>query len=441
MTSDDPRAPAVVSSANATQSRFLSSISLNIAKQKRTFRQSLSLLRTRRFGTFCFASLLSNLGTWAQQIAQPWLLLSIGASSFLIGLDSFALGAPAWMLTLIGGLLADRADRRQLIAICQSIQMFCPVVIVVLILIGEVQPWIVIFLSLVVGITDALSMPSYQTITPSIVEPRQLSSALALNATQFNLSRILGPAIAGVLMASVGAVACFALNALSYLPFIMVAMWLLPKGRINSDLNDDLDRHRPFAGMREVIRDSRLRGAIGTVFVTSTFCGPLVIFCPVLVADVFKSDVAHFSLAMGAFGCGGLIGAMVLLGIDPKYDRRRLSLAFGFMYAAVVAISAVNVWYWGLPALLAMAGVAMSISNTSVNTAVQTYAPLPLRGQAISVYMLAMRGGLSLGSLMTGAVANLIGVREALLGDGALALAGYAVIAAFTSRKFTAREA
>jgi len=188
--------------------------------QIRSFVESIQLLRTRSFGTFWAASLLSNFGTWAQQVAEPWLLLSLGASSFLIGLDSFAMAAPVWMLTLVGGLLADRSDRRRVIAICQSLQMLCPTLLVVLLLTGTARPWMVIVISGVVGVTDALSMPSFQSIVPTMVERGRIPAALALNATQFNLSRVLGPALAGVLMASVGAVGCFAVNAMSYLPFI-----------------------------------------------------------------------------------------------------------------------------------------------------------------------------------------------------------------------------
>lgn|GEM_PF-3061309 len=129
-------------------------------------KDSLGLLRERRFGTFWFASLLSNIGTWAQQVAQPWLLLSLGASPFLLGLDSFAMDAPVWILTLVGGTLADRAHRRRVISVCQTIQMMCPALLVALLL-GTTQPWIVVLLSLVVGVTDALSMPSFQSIVPS----------------------------------------------------------------------------------------------------------------------------------------------------------------------------------------------------------------------------------------------------------------------------------
>ena len=177
------------------------------------FRDSLRLLLTRRFGTFWLASLLSNIGTWAQQVAQPWLLLSLGASPWLLGLDSFALGGPGLLLTLVGGVLADRADRRLLIAVLQSIQMLCPVLIVVLLLHGSIQPWIIVALSLVVGVTDALSMPSFQTIVSTLVSRQQLPTGIALNTTQFNLSRILGPSLAGVLMASIGAVGAFAVSA------------------------------------------------------------------------------------------------------------------------------------------------------------------------------------------------------------------------------------
>ena len=386
------------------------------------FTDSLRLLRTRRFGTFCFASLLSNLGTWAQQVAEPWLLLSLGASSFLIGLDSFAMAAPVWLLTLPGGILADRRDRRRIIGTCQSIQMLCPTLLVVLLLTGAVRPWMVIALSVVVGVTDALSMPSFQSIVPSIVERRQIASALALNATQFNLSRILGPALAGILMASVGAVGCFALNAASYLPFIWVALWILPRGRSRRS-GEPREGGRLFDGLGDILRSAHLRGALLTVLLTSVFCGPLIVFCPVLVKEALKGDVDDFSIAIGAFGVGGLLGAAALLGVDPGRDRRRLSSWSAAFYGLVLMLAALNPWFWGLPALLVLAGVSMSISNTSANSLLQATAVPALRGQTVSLYMLALRGGLSVGSLLTGVSISLLGVRHALLLNGALAVA------------------
>ena len=395
----------------------------------KTFGSSLSLLRTKRFGTFWFASLLSNIGTWAQQVAQPWLLLSLGASSFLVGLDAFAMDAPVWLLTLVGGVLADRADRRRVIALFQSIQMLCPALVVVLLLTGTLRPSFIVALSLVVGITDALSMPSFQSIVPSIVEHDQISAGLALNSTQFNLSRILGPALAGVLMVGAGAVACFEVSAVSYVPFILVALWALPRRTPTPPSDaDPFDRRRPFAGLLEIAREPHLRGALLTVLVTSALCGPLVTFCPVLVRDAFHGDAGRFSLAIGAFGVGGLVGATGLLAVDPARDRRRLSSRFASSYAVMVMLAALTPWFWGLPALMVLAGASMSVSFISANSLLQATATPRLRGRTISMYMLAMRGGASLGSLLTGASVSLLGVRRALLINGALALLAHVFV-------------
>jgi len=390
--------------------------------QGSAFRQSIALLGTRRFGTFWFASLLANIGTWAQQVAQPWLLLSLGASPFLLGLDAFALGAPVLLLTLVGGALADRADRRRTIAFFQSIQMLCPVLLVVLLLTGTVQPWVVIALSLVVGVTDALSMPSFQSIVPSIVEREQIPAGIALNTTQFNLSRILGPALAGVLMASVGLAGAFAVNAVSYLPFILVALWVLPRTGPAQPGAGRIDRRQLWASVREVVREPGLRGALLTVFVTASLCAPLITFCPVLVKEVFQGGAGQFSTALGAFGVGGLIGAAGLLAVHPRRDRRPLSTWFAVGYGVIVMLAALNRWAWGLPVLLMLAGVAMTASNASANALLQSSAPARIRGQTVSLFMLAMRGGMGLGSLVTGAAVHQLGVREALLLNGILAV-------------------
>ena len=263
------------------------------------FRASINLLFTARFGTFWSASFLSSIGTWAQQVAEPWLLLSIGASPFLIGLDNFAMNAPVWLLTIAGGVLADVRDRRRVIAFFQSIQMVCPAVIAALLLLHiPIQPYWIIGLSVVVGITDSLSMPSFQSIVPSLVSKGEIARGLALNSTQFNLSRILGPAIAGALMSSVGAFACFVLSAASYVPFIGVALWALPKGALNQKKKDKNESHFMPSGVLEILRQTKLRSALLTVLSTSVLCGPLITFCPILVSNVFSGGANLFSLTI-----------------------------------------------------------------------------------------------------------------------------------------------
>lgn len=394
-----------------------------------TFGDSLRLLRTRRFGTFWFANLLSSIGTWAQQVAQPWLLLSLGASSFVLGLDTFAMGAPVFLLTLLGGLLADQGDRRRVITIFQSIQMLCPTLIVVLLLAGTVRPWMIVSLSLVVGITDALSMPSFQTIVPSIVDARQLPLGIALNSTQFNLSRILGPACAGILMASIGVAGAFAVSAASYVPFILVALWILPRGRVAQADGGPLHYRKLVISLREIAAAPALRGPLMTVLVTSLLCAPLVTFCPVLIKQAFHGGVGHFSAAVGAFGLGGLLGAAGLLGVDPNRDRRPLSVGFALTYAVTVLLTAIDPWLGAIPGLLVLAGMSMTASNASANALLLAAAPTRIRGETISLYMLAMRGGVAVGGLLTGLLVSLIGVRGALFINGVVAVAGHAAIA------------
>ena len=385
-----------------------------------TFRESVALLATRRFGTFWFASLLSSIGTWAQKIAEPWLLLTLGASSFLVGLDSFAMNAPVLLLTLVGGALADRSDRRRVITLFQSIQMLCPTAIILLLVTGAIHPWMIIALSVVVGVTDALSMPSFQSIVPSIVKHDQISRGIALNSTQFNLSRILGPAIAGVLMASVGATACFVVSAASYVPFIGVAVWILP--RFTPAPGREQTRAHPFAGIKVVLRQRPQRAALLTVLVNAVFCAPLVTFTPVLVRDVFHGGPGRFSTAVGAFGAGGLLGAVALLAVPPTANQRRLSVGFALLYGAVLVLTAINPWFWGVPVLLVVAGASMTVSNTAANSLLQSTAAPRLLGQTVGLYMLAMRGGISLGALITGATVGAFGVQHALLLDGSLAI-------------------
>jgi predicted MFS family arabinose efflux permease len=395
---------------------------------------ALNLLATRRFGTFWFASLLSSIGTWAQQVAEPWLLVTLGASPFLVGLDAFVADAPAWLLTLAGGALADRGDRRKIIAGYQSAQMLCPVAIVALLLTGLIRPWMVVALSLVVGVTDALSMPSFQSIVPSIVEHDHIEAALTLNSTQFNLSRILGPSIAGALIAAAGTAACFAVNAASYLPFIGVALWILPRRVAPASAPRVEPAQHTLSGVVDILRLPHLRGALVTVFITTLLCSPLVTFAPVLIKTTFQGTAGEFALTLGAFGVGGLLGAGALLTIGPELDRRRLSSGMAVLYGAIVALAALNPWLTALPALLVVAGASMTISNTAANALVQATANPEKLGRTVSLYMLAMRGGGSLGSVITGAAITALGIRRALLVNGLIAIAAQAVVGTLWAR-------
>jgi predicted MFS family arabinose efflux permease len=300
---------------------------------------------------------------------------------------------------------------------------------VALLVTGRLQPWMIIALAVVVGVTDALSMPSFQSIVPSIVSRADIRRGLALNATQFNLSRVLGPSIAGVLMASAGAMACFVVSAVSYLPFIGVALWVLPRWTPAPPRGAGPPGRHALAGLGDVLRQPHLRGALLTVLATGVLCAPLVTFSPVLVKQVFQGGAGHFSLAVASFGVGGLLGAAGLLTFGPEVDGRRLGSGFAVACGVAVALAALVPWFWALPPLLVVAGAAMTLSNTAANSLLQATASPGQLGRTVSLYLLAMRGGISLGALLTGAAAGWLGVQRALLLDGLVAVAVQVVVA------------
>jgi len=181
-------------------------------------------------------------------------------------------------------------------------------------------------------------------------------------------------------------------------------------------------------GVRDVLAQARLRSALLNVFLNALLCAPLITFCPVLIQQAFHGDAAQFSLSAGALGLGGLLGAAALMGLDPQRDRRPLCTGFALAYAVIVVLAAINPWSEALPALFVLGGVAMTASNASANTLLQSSAPDHLRGKTVGLFMLAMRGGLSLGSLLTGFSVHLMGVRGALVLNGALALTGLSIL-------------
>jgi MFS family permease len=300
---------------------------------------------------------------------------------------------------------------------------------VVLLLTHSAQPWMIIVLSVVVGITDALSMPSFSSIVPSIVERKQIGAGLALNSTQFNISRVAGPAIAGVLMATIGAVGCFALSAASYVPFIGVALWILPPRPRHEGPREALTLRSTFQGLGTVFAAPLLRGALLTAGFSGLLCGPLITFVPVLVRDLLHGGASQYSLSVAAFGVGGVAGALGLLALGPAHDRRRIATVTAMIYAATLLLCAVTPVFWALPVVLVLGGMAMSITNTLTNTLIQSSAAPELRGQAVSLYMIAMRGGIALGSLVTGGLVGLWGVRTTLVANGVLALVAQALVA------------
>ena len=384
-----------------------------------------SFFTTWRYIVFWVSSLLSNMGTWMQQIAQPWVVLSLTNSPFWVGLDSFALNVPGLVFTLLGGVLADRFNRRRVVLLFQAIQFLCVVLLVVLLATGLLKVWMIVCISFMVGLTDALSNPSFQTIIPSLVSKKDIPRAVSLNSTQFNLSRILGPAIAGIAIVKFGAVACFSANAASYFPFLVSIWFIYPHKRV--EIKPEPIQVKPVDQFREITKlllVRKVRVPLMVTFANNLFCGPLITFCPVLIKSVFHAQVGNFGWAMAAFGTGGLIGAGIsFIPITKPYIRSRIATAIAIFLGLVVIAIALNRSLVLLSCLLVCAGAALTSVNISVNTLLQENAADNFRGRVASLYQLTLYGGISLGALVTGFAVSKLNISTALIINGSLAVA------------------
>jgi predicted MFS family arabinose efflux permease len=384
-----------------------------------------SFFSTRAYRLFWVSSLFSNIGTWMQQIAQPWVLLSLSSSAFWVGLDGFAMNAPSLLFTLWGGVIADRYDRKKIVLFFQGIQFLCVLTMVVFLIVGWLKVWIIVLISFLIGLTDSLSMPSFQSIIPSLVSAKEIHRAVSLNSTQFNLSRILGPAIAGILIVRFGVISCFSANAASYIPFFLSLYFIYPRNRkVIQQPPKQASPVTELSQFRVLLKKPSVLLPLLTTFCTNIFCAPLLTFCAVLVKSVFHGEAANFGNAMVAFGIGGLIGASSSFISLPLWIKRNRMAS---LLAVLLAVTVIGVSYNHslvlLIGLLICAGALLTSSNISVNTFLQENASNAIRGRIASLYQLALSGGLSAGALITGFMVSKFGISAALAANGVLAFA------------------
>ena len=359
-----------------------------------------------------------------QQVAQPWVVLSLTNSPFWVGLDSFALNAPGWLFTLWGGVLADRYDRRKIVLFFQSIQFLCVLVMVALLVEGGLKVWMLVLISFLVGLTDSLSMPAFQSIIPSLVEEKDIHKAISLNSTQFNLSRILGPAIAGVVIVRFGAVVCFSANAASYIPFFLSLYFIYPRGGLK--IKQKQIEERPIQQVKE-FRDLLLNPEVSLplliTLVNGLFCAPIIAFSAVLIKNVFHAEVGTYGGAMTAFGIGGLFGAATsFISLPASFGGNKLASVIAILLGFVMLSVGLAHSFFFLIILLVVSGAALTASNIAVNIFLQENILDTIRGRVVSLYQLALSGGISIGALLTGFVVSESSISIALVINGSLAI-------------------
>ena len=375
-------------------------------------------LRSRNFRLLWGGAFLSTVGTWMQKVAQNWLVLSLTGSAWYLGLDAFLGELPLLLFTLIGGVVADRYDRRRLLIGSQVLQMLSATALFVLVVTGTVQVWHVLLLSFATGSAQAFGGPANQSLLPSLVPRRDLPNAIALNSIQFNLSRLIGPVLAGVVLAAYGTAVCFGVNALSYLA-VVAALLAISVPHVRPAGAQSLTTELR-GGLQHVRADPALRSLILVAFL-STFLGlPMQTFLPVLAQQVFGQGVGLYSTMMAWSGGGAVLGALVVAWMGRYPGMGRMVLLLQAAFAVLIVCVA---WSRSLPltyTLLVLSGVAGIMTTSLLTSLVQFVAPDHLRGRVMSIYMMAFRGGMPLGSLVSGALISTLGITAVLTINGSL---------------------
>jgi MFS family permease len=392
---------------------------LTFALRARTFR---SLRRHRNYRIFFTGQIVSLAGTWMQNVALAWLVIELSGSPLAIGVLAFCRFVPFTIFGLVAGVVADRIESRKLVMVTQAAAMAISIGLAVVTLTGTATLTLVYVLAAVGGVALAFDAPGRQSLTFQMVGPRELPNAVALNSGLFNGSRVIGPAIAGLLIAAVGTGICFALNAVSFLA-VLTALALVREEELRPIVRDRS------AGMIDGIRhafayawnDRQLRLVLGVVTVVSTVGFNFHVLVPLLAADTLHVGPEGFGLLSATFGAGALIGALVSATFREASWRLFAIGAASFGVLALLLAPVQNAYLAG--AVLFAIGISFTLFTANANALVQLGGPDHLRGRLISIYLFAFVGLAPIGGLLAGWLADLGGTSLAFAVAGVTSLA------------------
>lgn len=368
---------------------------------------------------------VSTIGTFVQQFAQSWLVYDLTKDPFYLGLDLFLGQLPFMLFSLVGGVFADRMDRKKMLLYSQFIQMACAFVLALLFFTHTVNVWHILTLSFIVGVGQSFGGPAYSALLPTLVGPEDLANAISMNSIQFNLARIIGPTLGGLAYTALGATWCFALNGISYVAVIISLIvikvqFIAPKTQTSV-----------LKSMKEGIRFIREREGLAPLvmlaFCTTLFGFSLTGFLPVIVRTIFHRGPGTYELLLVFSGAGSVCGALIVAAMEKLKGQGRLALLTLFALGTTTAMFAFSKWIPLSCILIFLAGAAIMASASLMLSLVQLIVADSMRGRVMSVYNLAFRAGIPLGALALGKLIPFLGVSSALAGFGlALALvAGY----------------
>jgi MFS family permease len=380
----------------------------------------------RDFSVFWTGNFLSNVGTWMQNIALGWLILIITNSPFLLGLNGFLAQIPSLVFSLPGGAIADRLNRRKLMLTTQSAMMLLALLLAVLTSFRQVNITEILSISFLTGIATALNYPAYQALIPDLVPHEDLLNAIALNSAQFNMSRAVGPTVAGLALGTLGAASCFYLNTVSYLALI-IALLMITIPPIQAQQSVKF-WHAMFEGIH-YINEHRLLIVLLTVpAFLSLFGLPFIVLMPVVARNMIGVGASGLGYLMGGAGAGAVIAALVIAAKGTMEHRGRFILTSATLFSVSLILLAGSHTFWRAFFLLVIMGAMIVGTLTLTNMTLQMTTPQELRGRIMGMYYIAMTGLLPFGSLQAGTVAQALGTRFALAFGGAVCLVYFLIL-------------
>jgi MFS family permease len=393
-----------------------------MTKRKEIKITTFTAFKSRNYRLYFIGQCISLIGTWMQKTAVSWVVYALTHSKFMLGLSLFASMFPAFIFSFIGGVTADRHNRYRLLLITQIASMVQAVALTLLIISKHYNVWAILALSFVLGVINAFDVPARQSLVNELIEDkRYLGNALALNSSMVNLSRLIGPAIAGLILEKFGDAICFGSNAVSFIAVIScILMMRLPKtqtARPEKNIIQDLKD-----GWSYLKNAKAIRFIISMLAFISLFVLPFSTLIPVYAKDIFKGSASTFGIIDSMIGLGAFGGAMFLASLKPGSNLRKV-LAVNTLIFGTGLVLFSHMHYYPLALMCAMlAGFGMMSQVTITNTLVQTTADPKMRGRMISFYAMAFFGMQPLGGLIVGSVSQMIGVPNTVLAEGCIAL-------------------
>ncbi|HTG87930.1 MAG TPA: MFS transporter [Pyrinomonadaceae bacterium] len=395
-------------------------------------------LSHRNFRLFWTGALLSNVGTWMQAVAQGWLMLELTNSAFWLGLDAFVATIPGLMFTLIGGVFADLVDRRRLLLMTQVVAGFAALGLAILVATNVVNRWMVLSFSFVTGCCMALASPSFLAMTYDLVGREDLPNAIAMNSTQFQLSRVVGPALAGVAFRVFGLAGCFFANAVSFVAVVGSLMMVRQERHLTAAAHSVRDRRALWRDLTEGFSYVRNRPRVSSLLmlsaVNSLFGAPYFAMVPIYARDIFDLGETGLALMMGTAGAGAFGGALLVAYLGDFRRKGQFVLGGAIVFGICISNFALSTNLTHSLMFLFGLGFALVVSVAITNTLLQKLVTDQMRGRVMSMFIMSFMGTMPIGNLVAGALSKRYGPQKILAVGGLVVTLFAATVAIFNKR-------